>query len=290
MSGDPVPSRACVIAGAQMLKALGHAGFSAFLLELDVHDTEASNGPGLMARATSLAAYALKNPHLRTPEGLPLQVAIVGRARELWDRGVMYNIGEKERDDFAAAFQKGDEGLSVSRAAEAGLSWWDKTASSTGVTSVTGGSTEKRLNRRVFIVHGHDEAAREIVARFLSTLAFEVIILHERANQGRTIIEKFEANSDVGFAVVLLTPDDEGGKRGAAVHARARQNVILEWGYFVGRLGRDKVCALKKGELELPSDALGIVWEALDEFGGWKTKLAKELEAARYSIDWSKVR
>jgi Predicted nucleotide-binding protein containing TIR-like domain/Hypothetical protein (DUF2513) len=143
--------------------------------------------------------------------------------------------------------------------------------------------------RKVFIVHGHDEAVREAVARFLEKIGFEVIILHERVSKGRTIIEKFEANSDVGFVVVLLTPDDIGGPKAGTQAPRVRQNVILEWGYFIGRLGRDRVCALKKGELELPSDIIGVVWEEFDAHGAWRGKLAKELSEVGFAIDWSKV-
>ena len=155
------------------------------------------------------------------------------------------------------------------------------------------GSTETVLkqpsSRKVFIVHGHDDGARETVARFLERIGLEAVILHEQANQGRTIIEKVVANSDVGFAVVLLTPDDEGCVKGGALEPRARQNVLLELGYFIGRLGRDKVCALKRGTLEIPSDFAGVVWEAMDSSGGWKQALARELEAAEHSIDWNKV-
>lgn len=155
------------------------------------------------------------------------------------------------------------------------------------------GSTETVLkqpfSRKVFIVHGHDDGARETVARFLERIGLEAVILHEQANQGRTIIEKVVANSDVGFAVVLLTPDDEGCVKGGALEPRARQNVLLELGYFIGRLGRDKVCALKRGTLEIPSDFAGVVWEAMDSSGGWKQGLARELEAAGHSIDWNKV-
>lgn len=145
------------------------------------------------------------------------------------------------------------------------------------------------LSRKVFIVHGHDDGAREAVARFLERIGLEAIILHEQANQGRTVIEKVVAHGDVGFAVVLLTPDDEGCVRGGALEARPRQNVLLELGYFIGRLGRDKVCALKRGELEIPSDFAGAVWEQMDNNGGWKQSLARELEAAGHAIDWNKV-
>ena len=145
------------------------------------------------------------------------------------------------------------------------------------------------LSNKVFVVHGHDEGARESVARFLEKLGFEAIILHEQANQGRTIIEKIEAYSDVGFAVVLLTPDDYGGKAGDPPKPRARQNVVLELGYFVGHLGRGHVCALMRGEIEVPSDWSGVVYQPMDPGGGWKGALAKELSVLGHDIDWSKV-
>jgi predicted nucleotide-binding protein len=144
--------------------------------------------------------------------------------------------------------------------------------------------------RKVFVVHGHDDGAREAVARFLEGLGFEAIILHEQANKGRTIIEKVEAHSDVGFAVVLLTPDDEGrSKKETALRNRARQNVILELGYFVGKLGREQVCAFKRGDIEIPSDFGGVVYATFDENGGWKSALATELQAAGHDIDWNKI-
>jgi predicted nucleotide-binding protein len=85
----------------------------------------------------------------------------------------------------------------------------------------------KSDSRIVFLVHGHDDAVTESVARFLEKLDLRPIILHEQPNMGRTIIEKFEAHADVGFAVVLLTPDDLGGSASAGkLNPRARQNVI----------------------------------------------------------------
>ena len=153
----------------------------------------------------------------------------------------------------------------------------------------TGTMLKAQFSRKVFIVHGHDDGARETVARFLERIGLEAIILHEQANQGRTIIEKVVAHSDVGFAVVLLRPDDEGCVKGGTPEPRARQNVLLELGYFIGRLGRDKVCALKRGAVEIPSDFAGVVWETMDSGGGWKQALARELEAAGHSIDWNKV-
>lgn len=144
-------------------------------------------------------------------------------------------------------------------------------------------------SRSVFVVHGHDDGAREAVARFVEKIGFQAIILHEQANRGRTIIEKVEAHGDVGFAVILLTPDDEGCKKGGTPQPRARQNVLLELGYFIGRLGRENVCAIANGTMELPTDFAGVVWETLDAQGGWKSALGRELEAAGFDIDWNKV-
>lgn len=145
-------------------------------------------------------------------------------------------------------------------------------------------------SNRVFIVHGHDGEARETVARFVEKIGLVAIILHEQANKGRTVIEKVEANSDVGFAIVLLTADDVGSSVASQeLEPRARQNVLLELGYFIGNLGRDKVCALKKGALEIPSDFAGVVWQDMDNAGAWKQALARELEASGQTIDWNQV-
>jgi len=143
--------------------------------------------------------------------------------------------------------------------------------------------------RKVFVVHGHDDGAREAVARFLEKLTFDVVILHERANQGRTVIEKVEAHSDAGFAVVLLTPDDEGNVKGGTPAPRVRQNVLLELGYFLGKLGRARVCTLKVGDPEIPSDWRGVIDETFDAAGGWRQTLARELQAAGFEIDWKRV-
>jgi predicted nucleotide-binding protein len=114
------------------------------------------------------------------------------------------------------------------------------------------------------------------------------IILHEQANGGKTIIEKFEKHAGVaGFAVVLLTSDDVGGPSADQLQSRARQNVIGEMFWFAGKLGRSHVCALRKGDVELPSDFAGVVYTPVDDRGAWKTDLLKELQAAGYSdLNW----
>ncbi|NRQ36299.1 nucleotide-binding protein [Nonomuraea sp. NN258] len=139
----------------------------------------------------------------------------------------------------------------------------------------------------VFIVHGHDGEAKIAVARFLSRLlAREPIILHEHADRGRTIIEKFEDHAgQVGSAVVLLTGDDEGGAVGGPQQRRARQNVVFELGFFLAKLGRERVVILYEEGVELPSDIQGVLYVALDSQGVWRNKLAGELRAAGLEVD-----
>jgi len=150
----------------------------------------------------------------------------------------------------------------------------------------------KHNTNKVFIVHGHDEAVKTNVARFVEKLGLETIILHEQANKGQTIIEKFESNaSEVSFAIVLLTPDDIGAPENTPdeTQSRARQNVILELGYFCGTLGRDKVCVLYKKDVEIPSDYLGVVYTEMDDKEGWHLKLAKEMKEANLDINLNNI-
>lgn len=143
------------------------------------------------------------------------------------------------------------------------------------------------VNKKVFIVHGHDDAMRLDVTRFIEHLNLKPIILSEQPNNGQTIIEKFESNSDVGYAIILLSPCDKGwSKDSEQPKPRARQNVIMELGFFIGKLGRANVCALKNGDIELPSDVLGVSYiDYSSKDGGWKMNVAKELKESGYDID-----
>ena len=142
-------------------------------------------------------------------------------------------------------------------------------------------------SRRVFIVHGHDDGLKETVARYLTKLQLNPVVLHEQPNQGKTIIEKFEHHADVDFAVVLFTPDDVGhpADRQDLSRSRARQNVVLELGFFMGALGRHRVCVLHAGDIELPSDYSGVLYLPLDAGGAWRFLLAKEMKASGMQVD-----
>jgi predicted nucleotide-binding protein len=147
-------------------------------------------------------------------------------------------------------------------------------------------------SQKVFIVHGQDEEAKLAVQVLLQRLGLQGVVLHEQPNKGRTIIEKFEDHADVDFAVVLLTPDDVGGPAEAprdALKARARQNVLFELGYFFAKLQRGHVCALLKGDVEIPSDISGIIWVRMDQAKAWQNDLARELHGAGLKVDMNRL-
>lgn len=144
----------------------------------------------------------------------------------------------------------------------------------------------------VFVVHGHDEAAKLTMVNFVKTFNLNPIILDEKANEGQTIIEKFEAHAgEAGYAIILLTPDDVGAAKDNAndLKPRARQNVILELGYFMGQLGRNRVCVLYRGNVELPSDIHGIAYVPMNNPAEWQLKLAKEMKQTGLPIDLNKL-
>jgi len=143
---------------------------------------------------------------------------------------------------------------------------------------LTNGQTPIKSNKKgnkVFIIHGHDEEMKRAVQLFISRIDLDDVVLHERPNGGRTIINKLiEESEDACFAIALFSPDDslEDGTR------RARQNVILELGYFIGLMGIERVRILKKGKVEIPSDLSGVIYEEYDAEGAWRIKLAKEMK------------
>ncbi len=150
--------------------------------------------------------------------------------------------------------------------------------------STSGGATVFNKSQ-VFIVHGHDEIAKLEMAYFIESLGLEPIILHLQASSGRTIIEKIEHYSNVGFSIVLYTPCDVGSKVGALNgNYRARQNVVFEHGYLIGKLGRSRVAAVVKGAVETPNDISGVVYIELDEQGKWKEELKNEMRSADYEV------
>ena len=146
----------------------------------------------------------------------------------------------------------------------------------------------RELSQEIFIVHGHNEEMKQTVARIVSKMGLKPIILHEQPDSGLTILEKIERYADVDFAVVLYTECDLGRakeKDQKDEKYRARQNVVFEHGYLIGKLGRDHVCALVKGNVETPGDISGVVYVSMDSAGAWKMQLGKNMKAVGLPAD-----
>ncbi len=158
--------------------------------------------------------------------------------------------------------------------------FWDE---DTGSSEVRGRG--RPTGNEIFVIHGRDETTKDVVAGFLQQLRLTPITLADQPSQGLTVIEKFEKHSEVGLAIALLTPDDVGSLQyDEHLRARARQNVIFELGYFVGRFGRHSVCALTKGEVEIPSDYSGVLYIPMDDPGAWQAPLIKELKSFGFHV------
>ncbi len=169
----------------------------------------------------------------------------------------------------------------------------ERTAGGVAVAPSRREGGEAGQSRRVFVVHGRNEEMKQSVARVLEQLELEPIILHEQADMGRTLIEKFEDHgSDVAFAVILATGDDRGGladEKPETYRRRARQNVVMELGFFLASLGRRRVCVLYEPDVEMPSDYTGVLYKKLDEGGAWRFELARELAAAGIEVDANRL-
>ena len=147
---------------------------------------------------------------------------------------------------------------------------------------------------RIFVVYGHDEIARTQLEALLRRWDLEPIILDQQASAGQTIIEKLEEyTANVGYAIVLATPDDEGkAKSETATKSRVRQNVVLELGMFLAKLGRERVAILLKEatDFERPSDIQGLIYipfqNKVDEVS---LNLIRELSRQGYTIDPSRI-
>jgi predicted nucleotide-binding protein len=168
-----------------------------------------------------------------------------------------------------------------------------RAAGAAEVPTNRGAAVNSRISNKVFVVHGHDEVAKTNLEVFLHENKLEPIVLHRQADSGMTIIEKFEKHSDVGYAFILLTPDEiaylvADEKKPDAERKkefRARPNVIFEFGYFVGRLGRARVCCLYTGDVTVPSDLSGMVYKRYEKsIEEVAYPILKDLRASGYSV------
>lgn len=160
---------------------------------------------------------------------------------------------------------------------------------------------------KAFLCHGRDLVTAAEVESFLEDGGVQVVILRDKPDAGQTIIEKFERNSNVNYAIVLLTPDDVGALRAdtesahgdfealaGTLHHRARQNVIFELGFFLAKLERSRVVTLYRRDhgipIELPSNYDGVQKiDMNDPVRPWRIELAREMSDAGIKLDLEKA-
>lgn len=251
----PAPTRASLISARNVISEWSHTEIDDLLLEAGVEDLSAGRALGSRRdRANAIVQFAIENPTAVTAENSLLSAYLVRRA----------STGRELEEETPPAPTQ--DVVPATRA-------------------IPQAASADRAPNRVFVVHGQNEAARTAVVPFLESLGLVGIVLHEQPNMGRHLLTKFIQEADlVTFAVVLMTDDDVGSVKGGQAAPRARQNVILELGYFLAHLGQARVCALITPGLETPSDFDGIVYIRMDDEDRWKQELKRELVAAKMPV------
>ena len=252
----PAPTRGSLISARNAISEWSHTDIDDLLLEAGVAELSAGRDAGTRRdRANAIVQFAIQNPSSVTEENSLLSAYLVRRASAT---GL-----EAEQEPRLPRVQEIVPG--TARAPEP--------------------ESADRSPDRVFVVHGQNEAARAAVVSFLESVGLVGIVLHEQPNMGRHLLTKFIQEAElVTFAVVLMTDDDVGSLKGGEPSPRARQNVVLELGYFLAHLGQAKVCALITPGLETPSDFDGIVYIRMDDEKRWQLELKRELLAARMPV------
>lgn len=253
----PAPSRTQLLEARNFLSSWGHTEIDDFLLEAGVPELNAGRQLGSRRdRANEILNFIFKNPSVNTVENSLFSVFFRIRALRIEN--------ESEETTETQPIQQ---------------------APLVNVDQPQADSEMRRSSNRVFIVHGRNESARISVVEFLKQIGMEPIVLHEQANMGRHLLTKFIEEAElVTFAVILMTDDDIGGMDRDDMRPRARQNVILELGYFLSHLGQSNVCALITPGLETPSDFDGIAYIKMDEGRHWQAELERELRAAALPV------
>lgn len=252
----PAPTRAVLISTRNAISQWSHTDIDDLLLEAGVASLSAGRDAGSRRdRANAIVQFAIQNPSSVTAENSLLSAYLVKRA--------------------SAAGLGAEEETPLPRVQEV--------SPSANLASDT--QSADRSPNRVFVVHGQNETARRAVVSFLESIGLVGIVLHDQPNMGRHLLTKFIQEAElVTFAVVLMTDDDVGSLKGGKIAPRARQNVILELGYFLAHLGQAKVCALITPGLETPSDFDGIAYIRMDNEQRWQEELKRELLAARMPV------
>lgn len=251
----PAPTRAALISARNVISEWSHNEIDDLLLEAGVADLSAGRALGSRRdRANAVVQFAIENPASVTAENSLLSAYLVRRA----------SAGRELEEETPPAPTQDDAPT---------------------IRAIPQAASSDRAPNRVFVVHGQNETARTAAVSFLESLGLVGVVLHEQPNMGRHLLTKFIQEADlVTFAVVLMTDDDVGRVKGGKAAPRARQNVILELGYFLAHLGQARVCALITPGLETPSDFDGIVYIRMDDEDRWKQELKRELVAAKLPV------
>jgi predicted nucleotide-binding protein len=254
----PAPRRADLLRARDVIATWGHTEIDDLLLDIGLPELGTARGMGTRRdRANAILRFALDHPEATTAENSLVSAYLVRRTL------VATNDGQSDTSPPSTASSQPTLSATPREPAQ----------SSTGSPD------------RVFIVHGQNDEARTAVVQHLRELGLEPIVLHDQPNMGRHLLTKFIQEAElVTFAVVLMTDDDVGGHRDGELRPRARQNVILELGYFLAYLRQHRVCALITPGLETPSDFDGIVYIRMDAEGRWRQELTRELRAAEMPI------
>ncbi len=250
----PAPPRSRLIEARNVMSDWSHTRIDDFVLEAGVEGLVAGRDIGSRRdRANAIIQFAIDDPSAKTAEDSLLSAFIMRGAYPPTD----HSITDDVRGTTRTIGNLRTEGNQIDRVGH------------------------RRSPNRVFVVHGRNEVARDQIVEFLASIGLEGIVLHEQPNMGRHLLTKFIEEAElVTFAVVIMTADDVGGRTQTDLAPRARQNVILELGYFLSHLGQPRVCALISPGLETPSDFDGIVYISMSGNGQWKTELKRELGAA----------
>ena len=252
----PAPRRGALLGAIDVISNWSHSQIDRFLLETEVSDLAAGRDIGSrQERAQAIVKFAIAHPSATTAENSLFSYAIAMQTKLPVDERQTTDLSPIERNEVGQPKRPQER------------------------------ETSAVAPSRVFVVHGQNEATRSAVVAFLTAVGLQAIVLHEQANMGRHLLTKFiEEAKLVTFAVVVMTDDDIGSLKGEKLASRARQNVILELGYFLSYLGQSRVCALISPGLQTPSDFDGIAYISMDEGGQWKIKLMRELRAARMPV------
>lgn len=252
----PMPPRSELMRARAALGEWSHTELDDLQLEIGLPDLGMARAPGSRRdRANGIVRYAIEHPEAVTAENFLLSAFLVRRALG----ASVAPTAEAAQPPLSSALEPGQRDAPP--------------------------SVTQRSPNRVFVVHGQNESVRDAVVAYLDQLGLEGIVLHHQPNMGRHLLTKFIEEAELTtFAVVLMTDDDVGSVRGGQMSPRARQNVILELGYFLARFGQKRVCALITQGLETPSDFDGIVYIRLDDQSNWQRELLRELRAAAMPV------